>query len=165
MKLVFEYDPAAAGAFVVAAKYPNKDAIAGLVAGDAAVLRVDGARGVCGYFWFFWTAPKEMALYACVPVRRGLWTRRVLGDLHKFPELLGARRLVAVPPDAAVAVLLRRMGWVAADPGDPARLSIPLPNHWSARYGRDFPIHFQRAAVADAAPSGRAGDGERNQGG
>lgn len=159
MRLVVEYDPAAAGAFVAAAGHPNEDAVARLRAGDAAVLRVAGRGGTCGYFWYCWISAYEMALYASLPVgpggRRGLWTRQVVGDLHKFPALLGARRLVAAPPTADVARLLRRMGWVAD--GDGRCLTVSLLDHWSARYGRDFPVHLQRAATAGATGA----DGDR----
>ena len=141
MKLVAEYDLPSAGRFVARARHPDSAAVAMLLESNGSALRVETGGDVCGYFWFCWVSSHAMALYACVPRQRGLWTRQVLGDLHKFPELLGARRLVAKPPSEDVARLLRRIGWVANTSDGACCLSISLPNKWSARYGRLLSIH------------------------
>ncbi len=141
MKLVVEYDLPLAGSFAVRAAHPDPVAVRMLLDGNGAALRVEGGGEVCGYFWFCWVSRRVMALYACVPDGRGLWTRQVLGDLHKFPELLGARRLIARPPNEGIADLLRRIGWAESWWDGDACQSISLPNKWSARYGRVLSIH------------------------
>lgn len=141
MKLVVEYDLPLAGSFAVGAGHPDPGAVRMLMDGNSAALRVESGDGLCGYFWFCWVSRTVMALYACVPNRRGLWTRQVLGDLHKFPELLGARRLIAKPPNDGIADLLRRIAWEASRWDGDGCQSISLPNKWSARYGRDLSIH------------------------
>ena len=94
MRWVVEYDRAAAVDFVRLVGHPEPAAVDCLH--DAAVLKVEYGGRTAGYFWFVWVGPTTMALYACVASRyRGRWTRHDLGELHKFPAFLGARRLIA----------------------------------------------------------------------
>ncbi len=132
MRWVVEYDWRRAARFVRLVGHPERHAVAALK--RAGILRVERDGMACGYFWFVWTGPDEMALYACVaPAARGRWSRQDLGDLHKFPEFLGARRLIARPPDAPVGAVLRAAGWCAGIDGV---YRIDLPSKWSAPYGR-----------------------------
>ena len=141
MRWVVEYDWLRAARFVRLVGHPEPAAIK--VLQDAAILRVERDGADIGYFWFVWTGPDEMALYACVaPDARGRWSRQDLGDLHKFPELLGARRLMARPPDARVGAVLGAAGWHAGIDGV---YSIDLPSKWSARYGRSVSYRLPAA--------------------
>ena len=142
MRWVVEYDWRAAVRFVRGVGHPEAFAVAAIR--HAAVLRVERDGGTCGYFWFVWTGPAEMALYACVAGRaRGRWSRQDLGDLHKFPAFLGARRLIARAPDGRVGAVLRAAGW---DTGADGVYGIDLPTKWSARYGRPVSHHLSTAA-------------------
>ncbi len=148
MRWVVEYDRRAAARFVARVGHPEPAAIAALQ--DAAILRVEHNDKTAAYFWFVWTAPGTLALYACADESvRGRWTRHDLGELHKFPQLLGALRLIARPPNEHVARLLRTCGWHQQNNGT---LGIELPSIWSAYYGRPLPHHLsatenQRAAT------------------
>ena len=141
MRWVVEYDRRAAVRFVRGVGHPEAFAVAAIR--HAAVLRVERDGRTYGYFWFVWTGPAEMALYACVArSSRGRWSRRDLGDLHKFPQFLGARRLIARPPDGRIAGVLRAAGWEARPGGV---YGIDLPTKWSAAYGRFVSDHLSTA--------------------
>ena len=152
MRWVVEYDRRGAAQFVACVGHPEPAAVVALK--DAAILRVEHNSQVAAYFWFVWTRPDEMALYACADesVRRR-WTRQDLGELHKFPQFLGARRLIARPPDRRIAALLRTCGWRGRVDGT---YGVELPSKWSARYGRAVSHHLsatedQRATATTGA--------------
>ena len=71
---------------------------------DAAVLRMEVAGRRVGYAWYVWITRDCMALCVHLESARGHWTRAALGDLHKLPEMLGARRLVAKPRRRSSAI-------------------------------------------------------------
>ena len=152
MRWVVEYDRQAATHFVTRVGHPEPVAITALQ--DAAILRVEHDSQTTAYFWFVWTAPDELALYACADASvRGRWTRHDLGELHKFPQLLGARRLIARPPNRRIAALLQTAGWHERDIGT---YGIELPSKWSACYGRPVSHHLSATENQRTTPAAGA---------
>jgi len=61
-----------------------------------ASLAFERAGRVAAYALFAWSDARVMQLHvACDKRDRGRWTRGALGDLHRFPQLLGADALIS----------------------------------------------------------------------
>lgn len=94
---------------------------------------------VAAYALYAWAEHGVMQLHvACDARDRGCWTRGALGDLHRFPLLLGADALIsrAGVPEGGRA--LRALGWVEVAPG---LFRTPLPNQWSCYELRRRHLH------------------------
>ena len=109
-----------------------------------AALAFERRGRVAAFALYAWAEAEVMQLHvACDARDRGAWTRGALGDLHRFPQLLGAGTLIshASVPEGGRA--LRALGWSETAPG---LFQTTLPNQWS-RYElrhRHFHQHFSR---------------------
>lgn len=131
MRWVYEYDNAAAVAFVDRIGHPIPEAVDLLRKNYAAALRGELLGAPVAYFWYAWSEPGTMAVHACVaPFKRCNWTRRDIAEIHKFPEFLGARRLVATPPEERLGRLLETLGWTRAADG----WTTELPPRWNTTH-------------------------------
>ena len=75
-------------------------------------LEVRDGNALAGLMVFAWTDETTMQLHVVLaPEIRGRWRRQPLQDMHNWPRLLGASRLVTKAATPAVAGILRRLGW------------------------------------------------------
>ena len=82
-----------------------------------------------GYVWFSWVDHDTMEIHLHVPTRG--WTRKAVGDVLKFPEIMGATRLISKDLTPSALWMVQRLNWTIN--GD--WVETTLPSEWS-RYGR-----------------------------
>ena len=115
--------------------------------------------GACALYR--WEDDDTMACaFVMEPWAKRLVTRDNIGDMHRFPYMLGANRLVTETADPDTRSMLIRLGWIQADDNS---FTVKLPTGWSSYGCIQFTKSARAGTTAAVADTRRSRDrrGER----